>query len=43
VRSMLGDAGWTAFRERARVTFAERFSDPLNDFRDVNLAVATKP
>jgi ubiquinone/menaquinone biosynthesis C-methylase UbiE len=43
VRSMLGDAGWTAFRERARATFAERFSDPLNDFRDVNLAVATKP
>ena len=43
VRSMLGDAGWTSFRERARATYTERFTDPLNDFRDVILAVATKP
>jgi SAM-dependent methyltransferase len=43
IRSMLGDAGWASFRERARATFVERFSDPLNDFRDVILAVATKP
>jgi SAM-dependent methyltransferase len=43
VRSMLGEEGWAAFRERARAVFAERFSDPLNDFRDVILAVATKP
>jgi ubiquinone/menaquinone biosynthesis C-methylase UbiE len=43
VGSMLGEAGWTSFRERARATFAERFSDPLNDFRDVILAVGTKP
>jgi demethylmenaquinone methyltransferase/2-methoxy-6-polyprenyl-1,4-benzoquinol methylase len=43
VRTMLGDAGWTSFRERARTMFTERFSDPLNDFRDVVLAVATKP
>ena len=43
VRSMLGEAGWVSFRERARATFAERFADPLNDFRDVILAVATKP
>jgi len=43
VRSMLGDEGWAAFRERARRTFADGFSDPLNDFRDVILGVATKP
>jgi ubiquinone/menaquinone biosynthesis C-methylase UbiE len=43
VRSMLGEAGWVSFRERAHATFAERFADPLNDFRDVVLAVATKP
>ena len=43
VRSMLGESGWAAFRERAKAVFAERFSDPLNDFRDVILAVATKP
>ena len=38
VKEMLGDAGWPAFQERVRTTFAERFSDPLNDFRDVILA-----
>jgi hypothetical protein len=43
VRSMLGDSGWSAFRGRARAVYEERFSDPLNDFRDVILAVATKP
>jgi hypothetical protein len=43
VRSMLGTEGWASFRERARAVFADRFSDPLNDFRDVILAVATKP
>ena len=42
VREMLGDAGWPAFQERARAMFKERFSDPLNDFRDVILAVGTK-
>jgi ubiquinone/menaquinone biosynthesis C-methylase UbiE len=42
VRSMLGDQGWTAFRGRVRATFAERFADPLNDVRDVILAVGTK-
>jgi ubiquinone/menaquinone biosynthesis C-methylase UbiE len=42
VHEMLGDEGWPAFQERARVTFSERFSDPLNDFRDVILAVGTK-
>jgi ubiquinone/menaquinone biosynthesis C-methylase UbiE len=43
VRSMLGEAGWERFRDRARATFADRFADPLNDFRDVWLAVGTKP
>ena len=43
VREMLSDEGWTAFQERARATFSERFSDPMNDFRDVILAVGTKP
>ena len=42
VKEMLGDAGWPAFQERVRATFAERFSDPLNDFRDVILAIGTK-
>jgi ubiquinone/menaquinone biosynthesis C-methylase UbiE len=42
VRSMLGEQGWTSFRERVRATFAERFADPLNDVRDVILAVGTK-
>jgi ubiquinone/menaquinone biosynthesis C-methylase UbiE len=41
VRSMVGDAGWVSFRERARAVYAERFADPLNDFRDVILAVGT--
>jgi len=39
---MLGDGGWEAFRTRARARFAERFADPLNDFRDVILAIGTK-
>ena len=42
VREMIGEEGWPAFQERARATFKERFSDPLNDFRDVILAVGTK-
>jgi ubiquinone/menaquinone biosynthesis C-methylase UbiE len=43
VRDMLGEEGWKAFMGRARVAFADRFADPLNDFREVVLAVATKP
>ena len=43
VRSMLGDSSWEGFRRQARAVFAERFADPVNDFRDVWLAVATKP
>jgi hypothetical protein len=39
---MLGEDGWTAFRTRVRAVFAERFADPLNDFRDVILAVGTR-
>lgn len=42
VRGMLGDSGWSAFRERARDAFASRFPDPLRDRRDVILAVGAK-
>ena len=42
VREMLGESGWQAFMARARTTFAERFPDPLNDFREVILAVGTR-
>ena len=40
-RNMLGESSWASFLERARTTFADRFPDPLNDFRDVILAVGT--
>jgi ubiquinone/menaquinone biosynthesis C-methylase UbiE len=43
LRDMLGDEAWAGFLERARATFRDRFPDPLTDFREVNLAVATKP
>ncbi len=43
VREMLGSQDWEDFLDRARRTFAERFADPVNDFRDVLLAVATRP
>ncbi len=43
VRSMLGEDGWKRFSERAHATFAERFADPVNDFREVWLAVGTRP
>lgn len=43
VRSMLGEDGWVRFLERAHATFADRFADPVNDFREVWLAVGTKP
>jgi ubiquinone/menaquinone biosynthesis C-methylase UbiE len=42
VRDMLGEEGWDAFMARTRAAFAERFADPLNDFREVILAIATK-
>ena len=41
-KEMLGEAGWPAFQQRVRATFADRFADPLNDFRDVILAIGTK-
>jgi len=43
LRQMLGDEMWPAFRERARAVFTERFPARFNDFRDVILAVGTKP
>jgi ubiquinone/menaquinone biosynthesis C-methylase UbiE len=43
VRTMLGDDGWASLMDRTRATFAERFPDPLNDFRDVILAVGSLP
>jgi len=42
VRSMLGEDGWRRFLERAQATFADRFADPVNDFREVWLAVGIK-
>jgi ubiquinone/menaquinone biosynthesis C-methylase UbiE len=41
-REMLGEAGWDAFLRRAKEEFAERFPDPLNDFREVILATAKR-
>jgi len=43
LRRMLGDEMWPAFRERARSVFHDRFPARFNDFRDVILAVGTKP
>ncbi len=42
LRSMLGPKGWESFRRNAQRVFADRFSDPVNDFRDVWLAVGAK-
>ena len=42
LREMLGEQGFASFMDRARAAFAEGFADPLNDFRDAILAVATK-
>ena len=43
VRSMLGEASFASFSQRARAAFGERFSDPVNDFREVLLATGVKP
>jgi ubiquinone/menaquinone biosynthesis C-methylase UbiE len=43
VRSMLGDPGFEAFLQRARGVFAERFADPVNDFREVVFANGVRP
>ncbi|MDP9330849.1 MAG: methyltransferase domain-containing protein [Actinomycetota bacterium] len=42
VKEMLGENGWADLMERAKALFADRFPDPLNDFRDVILAIGTK-
>jgi ubiquinone/menaquinone biosynthesis C-methylase UbiE len=42
-RNMLGESGWASFLERARMTFADRFPDPLNDLHDVVIAVGALP
>jgi hypothetical protein len=43
VRSMLGERGFESFLARVLDAFGERFPDPVLDFRDVLLAVGTKP
>lgn len=43
VRSMLGERAFANLLQRARTVFAERFSDPVNDFREVVFAVGVKP
>jgi ubiquinone/menaquinone biosynthesis C-methylase UbiE len=43
VREMLGERGWASLVDRTRATFADRFPDPLNDFRDVVVAVGSLP
>jgi ubiquinone/menaquinone biosynthesis C-methylase UbiE len=43
VRKMLGEDGWGSLMERTRAVFADRFPDPLNDFRDVIVAVGALP
>jgi hypothetical protein len=42
VRGMLGEDGWTSFMRRARARFAERFPDPLHDFRDALIATGRR-
>ena len=42
VREMLGEEAFERFLGRAREVFAERFADPVNDFRDVLLAVGIR-
>ena len=43
LRSMLGPEAWESFRRNTQRVFADRFSDPVNDFRDVWLAVGARP
>jgi SAM-dependent methyltransferase len=43
LRYTLGEESWGALRARARAVFADSFPETLNDFRDVVLAVGTKP
>lgn len=43
LRQMLGRDLWETFRRRSREVFANKFPPAFNDFRDVVLAVGTKP
>jgi ubiquinone/menaquinone biosynthesis C-methylase UbiE len=43
LRAMLGDELFGRFRARVREVFADQFPSTFHDFRDVNLAVGTKP
>jgi SAM-dependent methyltransferase len=43
LREMLGEKLWPRFQQRTRGEFAQRFPPRFNDFRDVHLAVGTKP
>lgn len=43
LREMVGDEMWERFRARVREVFHERFPERFNDFRDVVIAVGTKP
>jgi ubiquinone/menaquinone biosynthesis C-methylase UbiE len=43
VRNMLDGNDWTSLVDRSRTTFADRFPDPLHDFRDVLVTVAALP
>lgn len=42
-QAMLGERLWPNFQQRVRAAFQEKFPERLIDFRDVLLAVATKP
>jgi ubiquinone/menaquinone biosynthesis C-methylase UbiE len=43
LQQMLGPELWEIFRRRSRETFAERFDERFNDFREVILAIGHKP
>jgi SAM-dependent methyltransferase len=43
LREMVGEEIWKRFRGRVRDVFHERFPERFNDFRDVIMAVGTKP
>jgi ubiquinone/menaquinone biosynthesis C-methylase UbiE len=43
LREMVGEEIWKRFRGRVREVFHERFPERFNDFRDVVMAVGTKP
>ena len=43
LREMVGEGTWERFRARVREVFRDRFPERFNDFRDVVMAVGTKP